>query len=146
MVIHPFILFLDFDGVLHSRTSGTFRHVPALSQCLAPYPFVKIVISSAWRFNEDLEGLRGWFPPEMANRIIGVTPCAVDGPRSRQNEIEQWVRDNPTRGWCALDDESQLFASDCPWLIKTDNAQGLTAETLRDLDKALALFARDHVR
>lgn len=136
--MHRFILFLDFDGVLHPGTSGTFRHAPLLATYLDAYPFVRIVISSNWRFSESVDELKGWFAPSMASRIIGATPILAGGAEgSRQQEIEHWLAEHPTQLWRALDDDATLFSPTCPWLIRTEPKVGLTAQTLAALDTVL---------
>lgn len=141
-VVHAFILFIGFDGVLHPRTSGTFRHLPTLEEVLGAYPEIRVVISSTWKHSHELADLRGWFSPGFAHRVIGTTPDLAAGPGSRQREIEQWPRQNPTAQWLALDDESRLFDSDCVWAHLTELSTGLTSSDFRALEghfqKALA--------
>jgi len=133
-----FVVFLDFDGVLHPGTTGTMRLAGALEALLEKYPDVRIVISSSWRMGETLDELRGWFSPSIASRIIGVTPVLAPSLRAvRQAEAESWLGANPTRHWCALDDEAELFQAGCSWLILTDSRTGLTQDTLRKLEAKL---------
>lgn len=127
----PFVLFLDFDGVLHPGTSGTMRLAVELEKLLSIYPEVVIVISSSWRMGESLEDLRSWFSPGFACRIISVTPILHQGqPAARQAEVESWLADNATAAFCALDDQASLFRPVCPWLILTDPRTGITEQTL----------------
>ena len=132
-----FILFLDFDGVLHPGTSGTMRFARKLEVFLARFPQVKVVISSNWRMGESLESLRGWFSPSFASRIIDVTPIHPDSAGSRQAEIEAWLAANPTKAWRALDDDTSLFRPGCPWLIATNKRDGLTDTELELLELAI---------
>jgi len=130
----PFVLFLDFDGVLHPGTSGTMRLINELEQLLAHYPDVVVVISSSWRMSESLDELRAWFSPEFASRIVSVTPVLDQAqPAARQTEIETWLKYNPANHYCALDDEPPLFQPGCPWLIATNPRTGLTKQTLQAL-------------
>jgi hypothetical protein len=129
-----FVLFLDFDGVLHPGTSGTMRLIPALEQLLACYPDVVVVISSTWRMSESLDELRAWFSPEFASRIISVTPVLDQGQSAaRQAEAEAWLTENATAHYCAVDDETALFRPGCSWLIATNPRTGLTEQTLQAL-------------
>ncbi len=134
----PFILFLDFDGVLHPRTSGTCRFAPLLAEFLRAQPSVQVVISSTWRLQYPLEDLREWFARDVQDRFIDVTPELPGGAASRQREIEQWLRRRASVRWAALDDEASLFTPGCPQLVLTESATGLTKATLE-------LLAR-HVR
>lgn len=132
--MYPFILFPDFDGVMHPGTSGTMRHVPKFEAFLARYPDVLLVPSSNWRETESLDDLRNWFSPAFASRIIDVTPVLhLPGRGSRQTEIETWLGQHPARHWRAIDDDASLFRPDCRWLITTDPRTGLNDETFRQL-------------
>jgi hypothetical protein len=131
-----FVLFLDFDGVLHPGTTGTMRLIKELEQLLAHYPDVVVVISSSWRMGESLDELRAWFSPEFAPRIVSVTPVLDQSqPAARQAEIESWLQNNPTVHYCALDDEPPLFRPGCPWLVVTNGRTGLTKHTLEALSE-----------
>lgn len=80
------------------------------------YPLVEIVISSTWRTQFSLAVLQAWFSPDIAARIIGVTPSipSVDNkyiPARREREIRSWLE---TAGrehepWLALDDAVWQF-------------------------------------
>lgn len=128
-----FILFLDFDGVLHPRTSGTCRHAPLLEEFLRQHADVHVVISSTWRLQYPLDELKGWFALDVQDRFIDVTPELPAGAGSRQREIEQWLRGQPGLRWAALDDEVMLFRAGCPHLVRTDTSTGLTREDLAAL-------------
>lgn len=138
--MHSFILFLDFDGVLHPGTSGTARYAPALEAVMLPFPQAQVVVSSNWRMGQTLEELRGWFSDAFAPRLIDVTPVLPNGERAsgRQGEIEQWLRANPTLLWRALDGEASLFQEGCPWLIPTDRRTGLDEQALGSLRTTLS--------
>ena len=109
------ILFLDFDGVLHTiqaTESEGFAHVPALEAVLREFPSVQIVISSSWRYHENLEQLRLRFSPDIAARIIGVTPALEPSWQeyARFLEISAWIEQNDYCGdWLALDDQYGEF-------------------------------------
>lgn len=133
-VRHEFVLFLDFDGVLHPRTSGTGRHIPALEALLRRHPQVELVVSSTWKHQYSVEDLKGWFSSDIQERVIGVTPDLPNLPGARQLEIEAWLRMRSSRRWLALDDEPALFSPGCPWLYLTETATGLTSADLVVLD------------
>lgn len=126
---YAYLLFLDFDGVLHRGTSGTFRKLPLLDQFLARHPQVGIVLSTNWRMSDSLETLKDYFTdPETAKRIFDVThdlPATRHG--SRQREIEHWVREHRFIGsFTALDDSPDLFDPRWEHLLLTDPREGLT--------------------
>lgn len=115
------ILFLDIDGVLHPGSDGQavsmeqrFCCLPQLTDVLQGFPSVGIVISSMWRYDFDLPALRAMLP-EIADRIIGVTPMFERGegelPVPREQEILQWLKENDRQSdaWIAIDDAGWQF-------------------------------------
>ena len=139
------IVFLDFDGVLHSEPCARdelFCHLPLFEEVLREYPAVQAVISSAWRLvyrRRPISRLRQHFSPDVAGRIIGVTPdyrraneaMAPNGLGlfTRQWECVDWLRAHRPAGtpWLAIDDRDYLFAPCCGNLILCDSAVGFTA-------------------
>lgn len=118
------VLFLDFDGVLHPEYEGravppevAFCHLARFEALMADYPLVRIVISSTWRAQFDIDNLRGRFAREVASRIIGITPIRrvsdgklqsvqLDGLGGRESEIVDWLNRHGYMNshWIALDD------------------------------------------
>lgn len=153
------LLFLDFDGVLHNdevylepcnpmlteserqfvtrggrRVTGTnlFEHCDRLAAALEPFPNVSIVITSTWREHFDLDALKGFLPPALAEQVIGVTPqyFSRGGLLHRVREIDAFLRDNDLgwEPWIALDDQAYKFkGADHPFLLLLDCNEGLTA-------------------
>jgi hypothetical protein len=65
--------FSDFDGVLHSFTDRhvqPYRDLRRLEAVLREYP----AVSAAQREEKSLEDLRTPFSPDIAPRVVGVTP------------------------------------------------------------------------
>jgi len=130
------LIFLDFDGVLHSVRSNArlFEHVARLAEMLAPYPEVRVVVSSSWRHAHEEDALQGFLRP-LAERLLGVTPKLAGA--LRQDEIKAWLQDNTERyaafdpagaevgDWIAIDDMPRLFKPGCPWLLATDPLTGM---------------------
>jgi len=125
------ILFLDFDGVLHPPHEATvcpFSYLDNFCTVLReidPGGALRIVVSSTWRLLESLEELRAHFPPDIAARIIDVTPFLLPvNPQlagSRQREIEAWMADHaPGGAWLAVDDIPLYFEIGCPHLFLVD--------------------------
>ncbi len=128
------ILFLDFDGVLHSDTCREyFTKIDLLEKYLKQMPTLEIVISSAWRGSYDLDELKIIFSKKsLANRVVGITPildCSFQ-KGGRQLEIQKFLEDEKldqtNASWRALDDIAQFFYDDCPFLIKVDSAVGFS--------------------
>jgi HAD domain in Swiss Army Knife RNA repair proteins len=109
------IIFIDFDGVLHgvqAIESEGFAHVQALEVVLREFPDVQIVISSSWRYHENLDQLRAHFSADIAKRIVGVTPTLMPTWQeyARFLEISAWIEQNDYWGdWIAIDDQYGEF-------------------------------------
>lgn len=136
------LLFLDFDGVLHAGVNydaeRLFSQLPLLEGVLRACPHVDVVISSTWRSTRDLEELRALFSPDIASRIIDVTPrwqdiqdSAAYGTYVRQAEVEAWLRaaGRAWEVWVALDDQPALFRPFCTQLVLTNPLVGITSDT-----------------
>ncbi|CAN5306972.1 HAD domain-containing protein [soil metagenome] len=126
------ILFLDFDGVLHSTNDrrGNFSRLPYLEKSLARMPDLDIVITSTWRESHGFEELKNLFPAHLRPRIIGKTPVLgrSNNPGGRQREIEAYLAaqslDQSNAVWIVLDDMGFMFDADCPYLILVDHLRG----------------------
>ena len=144
------ILFLDFDGVLHEDPcfdeARLFARAPDLVQALAPFPEVRIVLSTSWRSQRTLAELTQPLPEALNGRVIDATPLATSAdtpaalrPFRRHAECATWLR---ARGyeqtpWLALDDRPSLFAPHCEQLILCDSNIGFVDATARRLQAAL---------
>lgn len=154
------ILFLDFDGVLHSTyqpdddPERVFNHVPLLATWLEARPGVDVVISSSWRLGHSQQDMVALLGPVIGSRVVGCTPWADQVrddnvyPSSKINElaherqvqIEAWMAASwdPGRAWVALDDMSYLFEAGCPRLVVCAGRQGLSSENIGELDRHAA--------
>jgi hypothetical protein len=134
-------LLLDFDGVVHRNMNGTFERMAMLESWLLARPSVDVAISSTWRLENSLAQLRDCFASEALHaRVVGVTPeLHYEHRYPRQAEIEQYLRETGrARGrYAALDDDLDLFAPGCPFLVRTDPRIALTAQNLEELDRKL---------
>jgi hypothetical protein len=88
------VLFLDFDGVLHPESCAEldlFCYLPHFCEALHtadPQGRMPLVISSLWRHHCTLAYIRKAFPPDVAARIVGVTPYMADAEVKR---ISDWA-------------------------------------------------------
>jgi hypothetical protein len=140
-------LALDFDGVLHPEGCDSdveFCHRDRFEAVMREHPSVRIVVSSMWRTDHSLEQLRALFSSDVAERLVGVTPClAPPGPHylrgTRQREIECWMKNHAHEGvWLALDDRSSGFEPRCPSLVLVqEDGIGLQQHHLEELDARL---------
>lgn len=134
------ILFLDFDGVLHPEPcfdqTKMLCFLPRLERVLRDHPQIKIVISSTWRESRSLQELQRLFSENIAQRVIGVTPCWRDYPElfevngyQRHTEILTWIRfsEEPWVKWIAVDDKAFLFKPFLKNLVRTQSLTGFDA-------------------
>lgn len=148
------VLYLDFDGVLHhenvlrhprrgiylSAPPGfkLFQHAGLLDALLAPYPDVRIVLSTSWvrvlGYSRSVKRL----PLSLRERVIGATY------HSRMNEhlftllprgvqVLDDVERRAPRDWLALDDDGAGWPKEHEHrLVLTDERLGLNAPGLAD--------------
>ena len=156
-LVRPMILFLDFDGVLHPMfpredlkhaENQHFSYMPRLESVLRDFPHVDIVVSSDWRKMHTLEQLRGFFSPDIAQRIIGVTPAvervgvAVSyAERVRHSEVLAWLDANghAATPWLALDDDPENFPPPAPLVLCADGFHDVEEAALRSMLREGAL-------
>lgn len=126
------IIFLDFDGVLHPKMSGTFSQVCIFEEFVEKMPNVEIVITSTWRKKHSLDELKMNFTLAVRDRIVGITPVLEDGYDfgGRQREIQSYLDAAGLHSancyWIALDDMAMFFENNYPNLILTDARKGFT--------------------
>lgn len=141
------ICYLDYDAVLHdgnvlrNRDRGMyittpgrrfFEWMPLLVDLLAPYPDLKIVLSTTWVRELGFDAAKHELAPELRDRVIGSTflhPKLVKSDFDRMARGLQILGDVERRQpaqWFALDDD------DFGWpprhrskLIKTTDESGL---------------------
>ena len=154
------ILYLDYDGVLHhenvlwhpkigaylSAPDGyvLFQHAELLEQLLAPYPQVRIVLSTAWvrRYGclKTAKNLR----PALRQRVIGATyHSTVREPEftALPRGVQVWsdVIKRQPRGWLALDDVDEGWpAHALPHFVRTHEQDGISEpEVLAEFQEKL---------
>jgi hypothetical protein len=158
------ILFLDFDGVLHptdvylkkgrptlNGEGELFMWAPQLIEALAPYPHVKIVLSTSWVRVRGFTRTRRALPEALRARVIGATwhsgmrevdffsqpyssrltaaPIWYD-KATRFQQIEKYLSRASVQQWLAIDD---LLEHTEDWntnyeanLVKTNPLLGLS--------------------
>jgi hypothetical protein len=127
-------IFLDFDGVLHSMSdylTHPFNRLPLLENLIGAASF-DIVVSSSWRFHQDIEVIKGHLG-KVSSRVIGVTGDAVRGPHARYQEICAYANQCLISDWRALDDAHWEFPPGTPELIACDPRTGLTVREVKAL-------------
>jgi hypothetical protein len=128
-----FVLYLDYDGVLHHANClwhpkrgaylvappghTLFQHADLLAAELAPYPELQIVLSTSWVVRYGVSASAKRLPPMLRGRVIGATHhskmlqdefWAI--PRGQQVSAD--VARRQPRDWIALDDNVQGWPAD----------------------------------
>ena len=98
---------------------------------------MRIVISSSWRFHENIDYLRSRFEPTTRSQIVGCTGPAYIGKWARWNEIKKHANTNGVTDWVALDDAYMEFPPECEELILCDGKIGLQDTQIQQLIKWL---------
>lgn len=121
------VLYLDFDGVLHpdevySTKHGIILRAPGhrlfegaviLESILAPYPNIKIVLSTSWVIVKGFSYAREQLPPTLYSRVIGATFHRRLMDRyaflqlRRGQQIASDVNRRGAGDWLALDDDDE---------------------------------------
>lgn len=141
------ILFLDFDGVLHSKTDQRYARLGLLEQFLLRMPELEIVVSSSVRENYSFERLQKIFSPELQHRVVGVTPVLSGwfDVAGRQREVEAYLKSHDLNAdnarWVALDDIKYYFEDGCSNLILVDGHRGFTEQ---EGELLLAWYGQEH--
>jgi len=144
------VLYLDFDGVLHPDTAcwhrkrgiylagpgELFEHAPVLDALLAPWPEVRLVLSTSWVPMLSFGRARSFLPPALQARVIGATWHSTF---KQEFEWRHWwetatrfdtvladvMRRRP-RAWLAIDDDVKDWSPDlAEHLITTQGPRGL---------------------
>lgn len=120
------VLYLDFDGVLHPDAAyrtrngiellhhpghSLFEHVSLLDQVLAPYPDVKIVLSTSWLLIKGgYDHAKTRLSPRLQERCIGGTFHRREMRRgwfesiSRPDQVVLDIQRRKPARWVAVDD------------------------------------------
>jgi hypothetical protein len=127
------LLFLDFDGVVHpqdgtNHPGGWFRWLPLLANLLAPWPDVKIVVHSSWRYEYTDAELRELLGP-LSARFAGSAPR---GPREQAIESVLQANKSLVTAHLVLDDDAREFTAGRVNLVVCDALRGLTQRRTQD--------------
>ena len=166
------IAFLDFDGVLHpafvylkdgkpslSADGELFMWAPLLVEALAPYPEIRIVLSTSWVHVIGYDDSRNALPESLRQRVIGATwHAALDSSpyasqtdtllgwnqMTRYEQISLYANRVGVNHWLAIDDDHYGWKSeDKGRLIQTDPELGISEIVVFErFKKALAVLAQ----
>ncbi|CAJ4113505.1 Uncharacterised protein [Burkholderia pseudomallei] len=144
------VLFLDLDGVTHPESvyllrkhgptlldapgHALFEHCPLLEEVLAPYPDVRIVLSTSWvrRYRGSIRRVARRLTPGLQARVVGTTYHSRMDPHefaAAPRGMQVWadvLRRKP-EAWLALDDDYLHWPSWCrEQLVRTDPVLGIS--------------------
>ncbi len=141
-----FVLYLDFDGVLHPEPvyrhpkrgiylgvecvgHTLFENTQILQDALAPYPQLAIVLSTSWVRVLGFSRAKTYLPESLRRRVIGATfhSCMNKVEFDAMTRGAQVLADANRRGvsqWIALDDNDE------GWLSAAESHLVLTEEKL----------------
>lgn len=131
--------FVDFDGVVHTHNGKRFSLVENLANVVKKFPEVKIVFSTSWREHSSLDFLKSFFPKNIQEQCVGMTPWIRENIHHvRYHEIQKYLLDNNiTSPWLAIDDLAILFPPDCEHLFLVNGREGVTKPTAKLLEKRI---------
>ncbi len=142
------LLYLDYDGVLHhedvwwharigpylraSDEYKLFQHLNLLETLLAPYPEVRIVLSTSWVRRYGCSKSAKQLGPRLRQRVLGATfhsrmneDIFMSSPRGLQ-VWEDVLRRKP-RDWLALDDDAEGWPPESAGhFVKTHDHDGIS--------------------
>jgi hypothetical protein len=152
----PIVCYLDYDGVLDDdavyrrqgrglvlETPGRslFEWAPILVDALAPYPDLRIVLSTSWVRELSYDRARAHLPLALAlaARVIGATFHRREHGHTadlrwlwmqagRGNQIAADVRRRGLTSWFAIDDAvSEFNADQARWFVPCKSTTGLAS-------------------
>jgi len=134
-----FIIFLDFDGVLHPvlcNPEKFFCRKNEFENTIRKLQSVEIVISSSWRHQYEFEELVNFFSLDIQKLISGCTRSVLESKvTNRYDEIMDYLihHDREDEDWIAIDDSKDEFPENCPNLVLCNKHKGFTEEITKEL-------------
>lgn len=128
-------IFLDFDGVLRRKQSPLYRLeedcLRSFENAVRSLPDAQIAIASSWREAFSLGDMRKLFSPDIADRIVGITP--IESHRDNDNryrEVLSFLKRSVHSGnyWIAIDDEAFHYPHGSHNLVLVDGSRGFDAD------------------
>jgi hypothetical protein len=139
---------LDFDGVLHDDavycspdrgmyldTPGRvlFEWMPILDELLAPYPELRVVLSTSWVRAKGLPFATSRLSPSLRSRVVGATfdnrliQKAEFDLLPRGLQVWQDIERRAPVGWFAIDNDAAGWPQNClDRLVLTEDRLGLS--------------------
>ncbi len=140
MVHDESVYWSPHEGI-HLRAPGRtlFEWLPIFEELLAPYPDVKIVLSTSWVRARSLEFAKAQLSPTLQVKVIGAT---FDNRVTQKLDfdlmprgLQVWrdVERRKPEKWFAIDNDDQGWPTWCrDHLIKTEDSLGLSDPGVQD--------------
>ena len=136
------IIFLDFDGVIHSvneKHTNEFNRISYIEH-IVKNTNAKIVISSDWRFVYTLDAIKKHLLPSLMDYIIDETPF-ININISRETEISLFLKETShnIKNYVIIDDikvcekESSMFSN----FVRTNGHIGITEDDVNKIMRIL---------
>lgn len=153
---YDYVIFLDIDGVLnHKRFYETKKELLYKHHIKLTYPFdsfdvniihnlnnfwkrytdVKLVISSSWRWNSELEKILKQVG--LSKKIDNITPTIITN--NRGEEIELFIKEHKVKNYAIIDDIDDMLEHQKEHLVLCDDKIGLTRENIEKVIEILNL-------
>lgn len=153
---YDYVIFLDIDGVLnHKEFFKRKKDLLYNNHIKLPFPFdsfdvniihnlnkfweeysdVKLVISSSWRWNDDLGDILKQVG--LKKKIDDITPTIITNHRGE--EIQMFIDKHNVKNYVIIDDIDDVLVSQQEHLILCDDNIGLTKDNIEEVIKILNL-------
>ena len=143
-------LFLDIDGVLNRRSDWDKKFYMN-PECLQAFDELinklhkkydlRIILSSTWRFamsNDESDSVLLPLNTVLHKYNLGIYGSTVKSNKTRQEEIEYYIRRNGVHKYVILDDDESLFPDRSRINIYlTDYKTGLSSREVRAVIKSI---------
>ncbi len=143
-------LFLDIDGVLNRRSDWDKKFYMN-PECLQAFDELinklhkkydlRIILSSTWRFamsNDESDSVLLPLNTVLHKYNLGIYGSTVKSNKTRQEEIEYYIRRNGVNKYVILDDDASLFPDRSRINIYlTDYKTGLSSREVRAVIKSI---------
>lgn len=135
-------LYKEWQGSLFEYLAFEFCPIALsnMEELMRRVPDLKVVVSSTWRLNNDVEALKKILHPAklIVNAIIDTTPNIRITPRG--NEIQAWLDKHPeVTEFVIIDDDSDMLHL-TDKLVHTSSLHGFL---YGDMLKALKILGED---
>lgn len=132
-------LYTEWKGTLYEYLAQEFCPIALnnLEDVFRQIPDIKIVVSSTWRLNNDVEALKKILEPAklVSAAVIDRTPRFTENDKCRGDEIQDWLNRHPeVTEYVIIDDSSDMLDSQKERFVRTSTLHGfLYGDKLRVL-------------